>query len=338
MVTDILKSKINSKQYVWLVTGCAGFIGSHIAEKLISLNQKVVGLDNLSTGFRKNIDRLLSLNQNKQFSFIEGDIRSFETCQKVVKDTDIILHQAALGSVPRSIENPVLTNEVNVGGFLNIITAAKEAKVKKFVFASSSSVYGDNKDDIKVEERIGAPLSPYAISKKVNELYAANFSSIYGISTIGLRYFNVFGPYQDPNGAYAAVIPRWINKLLSGEQCTIYGDGKTSRDFCFVDNVVKANILAGLADNISSGVFNIACGKSTSLSQLYSMIRDAIADKLCPQIKTLAPQMVDFRVGDIRHSLASYDKAKHLLEYNPDVFIEEGIKKTVSQYLFKDSL
>lgn len=323
-----LLDHLKTNQYKWLVTGVAGFIGSNILQKLLELNQKVVGLDNFSTGHQKNIDEVLQFVGNKgnnSFRFFQGDIRSEEICQESVKDADFVIHQAALGSVPRSIQTPLETNSVNVTGFLNILHAAAQAKVKRFVYASSSSVYGDSPSLPKVESIIGNQLSPYAVSKYANELYANVFAKCYGLETIGLRYFNVFGPRQDPKSRYAAVIPLWIDSLLSEKDIFINGDGKTTRDFCYIENAVQANILSAFSSNPDSynRVYNIAFGEQTSLLDLFHIISDALG------IKNVAPKFRDFRAGDIRASLANIQDARNLILYNPEFSVKDGFNKYV---------
>lgn len=312
-----------------LVTGGAGFIGSNLIEVLIKQHNKIVCLDNLATGHIKNIEQHLD---NPNFKFIEGDIRDLETCLTACDEVDIVLHQAALGSVPRSINNPMLTNDVNISGFLNMLWAVKEKNVKRFVYAASSSTYGDHPGLPKKEETIGNPLSPYAVTKYVNELYAQVFTSTYGIEAIGLRYFNVFGPKQDPNGAYAAVIPKFINLLLKGESPTINGDGKHSRDFTFIDNVVQINQLAALTNNPQAinKVFNVACGENTTLNQLVEAIIDRLKNKGVETVINInyGPE----RKGDVKHSLASIEKANSLLGYEPSVKFKEGIELTLNHF------
>lgn len=331
-----IQEKMISKSMIWLVTGAAGFIGSNLVLRLLQLNQRVIGLDNFSTGHKRNIDEVLGqLTKDKanKFTLINGDIRDLNTCRECCHGVDIILHQAALGSVPRSIENPIATNDTNINGFLNILVAARDAKVKKLVYASSSSVYGDYPDLPKIEEKIGSPLSPYAISKHVNELYAKIFTKTYGLPTIGLRYFNVFGPRQDPNGAYAAVIPKWFSAILKQEPVFIYGDGTTSRDFCYIDNVIQANILAALVgdENCLGRVFNIACSKSTSLNELFQIIKDIVC-QYKPGFNNIVPRFLDFRQGDIKDSLADINLARHLLGYNPLYSVAEGLKEAAQWY------
>jgi UDP-N-acetylglucosamine 4-epimerase len=320
-----------------LVTGVAGFIGSNLAETLLKLNQKVVSLDNFSTGHRYNLEHIehsVSLEQWKNFTFVEGDISNYNTCKSIAKDVDIILHQAALGSVPRSIDDPVNSNNSNVTGFLNMLTAAKDNGVKRFVYASSSSVYGDSQELPKVESRTGNLLSPYAVTKYVNELYAAVFQKCYGMEVIGLRYFNVFGKRQDPNGAYAAVIPKWIGQILAGEDVYINGDGETSRDFTYIDNVVQANILAGTTENVQTfgEAFNTAAAGRETLNNLYKAIVEGIEKEL-PEIKIKSPIYRDFRAGDIRHSNANIDKIRELMGYEPTHTLQEGLQESLTWYI-----
>ena len=332
---------LRSEQKTWLVTGAAGFIGSNLAEFLLKNNQKVVGLDNLSTGYQKNIDEVLtSINteQGKKFSFIKGDIADLATCEKACEGVDIVLHQAALGSVPRSIADPITSNNSNVTGFLNMLTAAKDAGIKRFVYASSSSVYGDSKELPKVEERTGKLLSPYAVMKMSNELYAGVFTKTYGIETIGLRYFNVFGKRQDPNGAYAAVIPKWVSSLIKGEDVYINGDGETSRDFTYIENVIQMNVLAGLTTNEQAfgEAFNVAVGGRNTLNELYSIIVDNLNQSPFPISDSpfpTSPMYRDFRVGDIRHSNADISKAKTLVGYAPTHSIYQGMEEAITWYV-----
>jgi UDP-N-acetylglucosamine 4-epimerase len=337
-IPSLVKEKISKTEYRWLITGVSGFIGSNLLEALLSLNQKVIGLDNFSTGKKENLEDVKSSLEPslwKNFTFIEGDIRDSAVCKKACEQADVALHQAALGSVPRSIKNPLETNDVNVGGFLRILVAAQEAKLRKFVYASSSSVYGDNADLPKVEEKMGKPLSPYAASKLMNEIYAGVFSALHNMTCIGLRYFNVFGPRQAPDGPYAAVIPRWISALSMGEQCIIYGDGETSRDFCYIENVVSANLLAALSDGSKTQnncVLNVANHDTTSLKSLYNIIREEVAIKN-PKHSSIEPEFKEFRPGDIRHSLADITKAEKLIGYTPFVSVKPGIKKTVEWFL-----
>ena len=327
---ELLKEQLQSKPQTWLITGVAGFIGSNLLEALLKLNQKVVGLDNFFTGHRRNIDEVHSLVSSAQwqnFRFIEADICNIADCQTACFGVDYVLHQAALGSVPRSIKDPISTNATNVTGFLNILLAARNAKVKRFVYAASSSTYGDHPSLPKVENHIGKPLSPYAVTKYVNELYADVFAKNYGLQSIGLRYFNVFGPRQDPEGAYAAVIPTWMGSLLKGEPVYINGDGETSRDFCFISNVVQANLLAATTPNQEAvnQIYNIAVGDRTSLKELYEHLKQ-ILKNVSPHLKEVQPVFRDFRAGDVRHSLASIDKAREKLDYEPTISVRQGLE------------
>jgi UDP-N-acetylglucosamine 4-epimerase len=316
-----------------LITGGAGFIGSNLCAYFLA-NNKVVCLDNFATGHRHNIEKFLS---NPNFTLIEGDIRDFATCEKAVAGIDYVLHEAALGSVPRSINDPITTNDVNVGGFLNMLTAARNAKVKRFVYAASSSTYGDSESLPKVEEIIGKPLSPYAVTKYVNELYADVFSKTYGIETIGLRYFNVFGRNQDPNGAYAAVIPKFVAQLLNHESPVINGDGNFSRDFTYIDNVIQMNELALLTDNPKAinTVYNTAFGERTTLNELINGLKENLAT-FDPEIANVSIIYGENRIGDIPHSLASIAKAKNLLGYNPKFSMQQGLKEAVKWYWEKN--
>ncbi|MDP2715662.1 SDR family oxidoreductase [Rheinheimera sp.] len=318
----------------WLVTGCAGFIGSNLLETLLKAGQHVVGLDNFATGHQRNLDEVKNLVTEAQwanFQFINGDIRNLSSCQQACAGVDYVLHQAALGSVPRSINDPITTNETNISGFLNMLVAARDAGVKRFVYAASSSTYGDHPALPKVEDVIGKPLSPYAITKYVNELYADVFSRSYGFHSIGLRYFNVFGPRQDPNGAYAAVIPKWTAAMIAGQDVVINGDGETSRDFCFVANAVQANIKAALADITQSEVFNVAVGDRTSLNTLFNAIAAALAENGLQYSKT--PVYAAFRAGDVRHSQADISKANTMLGYQPQYRILDGLKLAMPWYM-----
>lgn len=322
----------------WLVTGVAGFIGSNLLETLLKLDQKVVGLDNFATGHQYNLDevqRLVKPEQWANFSFIEGDIRHFEDCQKACADVDYVLHEAALGSVPRFIADPITTNATNISGFLNMLTAARDAKVSSFTYAASSSTYGDHPALPKVEEHIGNPLSPYAVTKYVNELYADVFARTYEFKTIGLRYFNVFGKRQDPNGAYAAVIPKWTAAMIVGDDVFINGDGETSRDFCFIENTVQANILAATTQNdeAKNQVYNVAVGDRTTLNDLFNAIKAALNENGVTYTKE--PVYRDFRAGDVRHSQASIQKIKNLLGYNPKFVISEGVNLAIGWYVEK---
>ena len=316
MTYEQVKDQLLQSPKVWLITGVAGFIGSNLLETLLRLNQQVIGLDNFATGYQKNLDEVQSLvtpEQWQNFRFIEGDIRDFDTCTKACTEVDYVLHQAALGSVPRSINDPITTNSVNISGFLNMLTAARDANVKSFTYAASSSTYGDHPALPKVEENIGKPLSPYAVTKYVNELYADVFARTYGFRAIGLRYFNVFGPRQDPNGAYAAVIQKWTAAMIAGEEVFINGDGETSRDFCFIDNTVQANILAATTqdDDAKNQVYNVAVGDRTTLNDLFDAIKSALNDNGVRYDKS--PVYLDFRAGDVRHSQADVSKIIHKL-------------------------
>ncbi|TAM89450.1 MAG: SDR family oxidoreductase [Candidimonas sp.] len=318
----------------WLVTGCAGFIGSNLLEALLRLGQKVVGLDNFATGHRYNLDevqKLVSARQWANFTFHEADIRSLDACRQAVQGVDYVLHQAALGSVPRSINDPVTTNDVNISGFLNMLVAARDAKVASFVYAASSSTYGDHPALPKVEDQIGKPLSPYAVTKYVNELYADVFARVYGFGSIGLRYFNVFGKRQDPEGAYAAVIPKWVAAMIRGEDVVVNGDGETSRDFCYVENAVQANILAALAqpDGVNQ-VYNVAFNARTTLNQLFDYLTHALANNGVVYDKR--PKYADFRPGDVRHSQADISKARRLLGYEPMHSIVQGLEVAMPWY------
>ena len=331
------KEELQKNPKTWLVTGCAGFIGSNLTEFLLKHNQKVVGLDNFSTGYQHNLDDIqknVSESEWANFSFTEGDISDYPTCDRITKDADIILHQAALGSVPRSIDDPVTSNLSNVTGFLNMLTAAKNNGVQRFVYASSSSVYGDSKELPKVEGRTGNLLSPYAVTKYTNELYAGVFHKVYGFESIGLRYFNVFGKRQDPNGAYAAVIPKWLGALINGEAVYINGDGETSRDFTYIANVIQSNILAGTTTNEAAfgEVFNAGIGGRLTLNELYN----AISTKLQEHLDGFVPQKPiyrDFRAGDIRHSNANIDKLKKITGYEPTHDINQGLEESVKWYI-----
>ena len=337
MITQFEKTKVEllDKPCLWLITGVAGFIGSNLLEFLLKLNQRVVGLDNFATGFQENLDevsRKVTEQQWSRFTFFEGDIRALDTCQKVCEGVDYVLQQAALGSVPRSINNPIATNATNIGGFLNMLVAARDAKVKSFTYAASSSTYGDHPALPKVEHTIGKPLSPYAVTKLVNELYADVFATTYGFQTIGLRYFNVFGPRQTPNGAYAAVIPKWIAAMVKQEPIFINGDGETSRDFCFIENAIQANILAATAPaEAKNHIYNVALNDRTSLNQLVHALREALLEQGVDYQK--APSYQAERMGDMRHSQADISKAKTYLGYEPEYRIREGLKKAMPWYL-----
>lgn len=313
-----------------LITGGAGFIGSNLCEFFLNTGYRVTCLDNLSTGFKSNMDGFIN---HPDFNFIEGDIRDFDTCSNAVKGVDFVLHEAALGSVPRSIKDPITTNAVNVGGFLNMLVAARDAGVKRFVYAASSSTYGDSKELPKVEERIGRPLSPYAITKYVDELYADVFAKTYGIECIGLRYFNVFGRRQSPNGAYAAVIPLFVKNLINHSKPVINGDGEYSRDFTYVANVIQANLLSITTSNPEAvnQVYNVAFGERTTLNQLFGYLKDGLSE-FDPAVKEITPEYGPVRAGDIPHSLASIAKAKKLLGYDPEYSVKSGLKEAVSWY------
>jgi UDP-N-acetylglucosamine 4-epimerase len=334
---ETLKIQLQSNQYTWLITGVAGFIGSNLLEALLQLNQKVVGLDNFSTGHQRNLDEVQSLvtpAQWQNFSFMQADICNLVSCQAACTGIDYVLHQAALGSVPRSVEDPITTNANNVTGFLNMLVAARNSKVKRVVYAASSSTYGDHPDLPKVEDNIGKPLSPYAITKYVNELYADVFGKTYGLQSIGLRYFNVFGPRQDPEGAYAAVIPKWIASMIKGEPVYINGDGETSRDFCYIANVVQANLLAASSPNTEAvnHVYNVAVGGRTTLNELYAHLKQNLIIS-CPHLKDAQPVYREFRAGDVRHSLASIDKARKRLGYEPSLEMRQGLGLAMPWYL-----
>jgi UDP-N-acetylglucosamine 4-epimerase len=328
--------KLSLEQHTWLITGAAGFIGSNLLEALLKLDQRVVGLDNFSTGYQHNLDdvkSLVSTAQWERFRFIEGDIRNLQDCIKACDGVDYVLHEAALGSVPRSIVDPIATNEVNVSGFLNMLVASRDKKVKRMIYAASSSTYGDHPDLPKIEERIGKPLSPYAVTKLVNELYAEVFAKTYGVGLIGLRYFNVFGPRQNPNGAYAAVIPTWITKILANKEIHINGDGETSRDFCFINNAIQANLLAAMNQNprAVNQVFNVAVGESNTLKKLFELLCEAFRENSFEYSKE--PVFQDFRTGDVRHSLADIAKGKDLLGYEPTFTLAQGIYQLVPWWL-----
>tara|TARA_R110002020_G_scaffold29239_1_gene92353 strand:+ start:20111 stop:21142 length:1032 start_codon:yes stop_codon:yes gene_type:complete len=320
----------------WLITGVAGFIGSNLLEKLLKLDQKVVGLDNFITGHQHNLDEVqgeVTPEQWSRFNFIQGDIRQLADCQKACAGVDYVLHQAALGSVPRSLNDPITTNETNVSGFLNMLVAARDAKVASFTYAASSSTYGDHPALPKVEDVIGKPLSPYAVTKYVNELYADVFAKSYGFNTIGLRYFNVFGKRQDPAGAYAAVIPKWTAAMINGEDVYINGDGETSRDFCYIDNTVQANLLAATASELEARnqVYNVAVGGRTTLNQLYTAIQQSLGKNDAAVEKPALYR--DFRAGDVRHSQADIGKAQRLLGYAPGQDIFAGIELAMPWYI-----
>jgi UDP-N-acetylglucosamine 4-epimerase len=332
-----IAQRLAGKDLRWLVTGSAGFIGSHLLETLLRLNQRVVSLDNFSTGTRDNlrqVEEAVGAEAWKRHRFIEGSIADLDTCQAACRNVDIVLHQAALGSVPRSIADPLATHMANVNGFVNMLLAARDAKATRFVYASSSSTYGDHEALPKVEDTIGEALSPYAVSKYTNELYAGVFARCYGTESVGMRYFNVFGARQDPEGAYAAVIPRWVRALLLGEPVEINGDGDTTRDFCYVANVVQANLLAALTTRPQAlnRVYNIAVGESTSLNQLFSILRDLLAEQRS-ELRGVQPAHRPFREGDVRHSLADIRQARELLDYRPTHTLASGLREALPWYV-----
>ena len=336
-----LQEFLKDNQKTWLITGVAGFIGSNLLEKLLVLNQKVIGLDSFETGYQHNIDEAIidanniaGKNLNDNFKFIEGNISSLNDCKKACDGADYVLHQAAIGSVPRSIEDPINTNSANIDGFLNMLLAGRDANVKRFVYAASSSSYGDNTDLPKIEHMTGNPLSPYAVTKLVNELYADVFAKNYNFKTIGLRYFNIFGKRQDPNGAYAAVIPKWVDSILNKNDVYINGDGKTSRDFCYIDNAVQINLLAATTQNEEAlnEVYNVALNDRTSLNELYQMIEERLVQSI-QGLEKKKPIYREFRSGDVRHSQASIQKAQELLDYQPKYRISEGMDKVIDWYV-----
>jgi len=343
-----LEDNLKETQSVWLITGVAGFIGSNLLEKLLVLNQKVIGLDNFDTGFQKNIDQAVKdaarlsgqsiSSLNNHFTFIHGDIRLLDDCKLACIGVDYVLHQAAIGSVPKSIEDPIFTNKANIDGFLNMLVASRDAKVKKFVYAASSSTYGDHPDLPKVESQIGNPLSPYAVTKLVNELYADVFSRVYNFQSIGLRYFNIFGKRQDPNGAYAAVIPKWISNILNQESIFINGDGETSRDFCYVENAIQINLLAATTENPDAinQIYNVALNDRISLNDLYSLLRKNLSSCV-DSLKFKEVVYRDFRDGDVRHSMADISKAIALLGYNPKYSAQKGLEKSIDWYITQNS-
>lgn len=334
---EALCSTLQGASRTWLITGVAGFIGSNLLEQLLRLDQHVVGLDNFATGHRRNLDQVreaVSHEQWQRFNSIDGDIRNIDTCRQACSGVEYVLHQAALGSVPRSIDDPILTNSSNISGFLNMLVAARDANVKGFVYAASSSTYGDHPALPKVEDVIGRPLSPYAVTKYVNELYGDVFDRCYGFKTIGLRYFNIFGRRQDPGGAYAAVIPKWIAAMIKGAPLYVNGDGETSRDFCYVDNAVQANLLAATTDDdkAKNQIYNIAVGDRTTLNELMTSILAELRPRFL-HLKGFKPIYQDFRAGDVRHSLADISKAKNLLGYQPTHAIGEGLKVAMDWYV-----
>ncbi len=349
---EALKQRLRAAPKTWLITGVAGFIGSNLLETLLTLNQRVVGLDNFATGHRHNLvaavaDASQTTGRSCSelellFQFIEGDIRNLESCRQAMTwrqgeasfPVDYVLHQAALGSVPRSIEDPITTNQANIDGFLNMLVAARDAKVSRFVYAASSSTYGDHPDLPKIEDKIGKPLSPYAVTKLVNELYADVFARTYGFKAIGLRYFNIFGKRQDPNGAYAAVIPKWIAAMIANQPVYINGDGETSRDFCYIANTIQANLLAATTEkpDATNQVFNVAVGDRTTLNELCGFLLKHLGERY-PHLKDYRPTYRDFRAGDVRHSLADIGKAATLLGYSPSHRIDAGLKESMAWYI-----
>lgn len=334
---DALKGRLQAAPQTWLVTGVAGFIGSNLAEALLQLGQRVVGLDNFATGHRHNLDQVqasVGAERWGNFRFIEGDIRDADACRHACTGVEYVLHQAALGSVPRSLEDPLTTHAANNTGFINMLVAARDAKVKRFVYAASSSTYGDHPALPKVEDVIGKPLSPYAVTKLVNELYADVFGRCYGTESIGLRYFNIFGRRQDPNGAYAAVVPKWVASMIANEPVYINGDGETSRDFCYIDNVIQANLLAATSTHpeAANQVYNVAVGDRTTLNHLYEAIRASLAPRF-PHLAAAKPVYRDFRAGDVRHSLADVAKARTRLGYEPTHRIGEGLAEAMDWYV-----
>jgi UDP-N-acetylglucosamine 4-epimerase len=331
-----VQEHLRSRPYQWLVTGAAGFIGSNLVETLLGLGQRVTGLDNFATGHRHNLEQVRQAVGAKweNFRFIEGDIRDVAACRDACNGIDFVLHEAALGSVTRSIEDPLTTHATNITGFLNMLVAARDAGVKRFVYAASSSTYGDHPGLPKIEERIGKPLSPYAVTKYVNELYADVFARTYGIESIGLRYFNVFGPRQDPAGAYAAVIPQWVSAMIGNRPVFINGDGETSRDFCFIDNVVQANLLAAMAatPEAVNRVYNVAAGERTSLNELFERMRELLQGRYA-HLHDRTPLYRDFRAGDVRHSQADIGRARELLGYAPTHRIGAGLEQAMAWYV-----
>jgi UDP-N-acetylglucosamine 4-epimerase len=337
-----VKTTLKENPKTWLITGVAGFIGSNLLEELLKLGQRVLGMDNFSTGKQENLhDVKQEVGHEKWgcFNFMEADIRHLPDCLSACEGVDCVLHQAALGSVPRSINDPITTNQSNIDGFLNMLVAARDTRVTRFIYAASSSTYGDHPDLPKKEDHIGHPLSPYAVTKYVNELYADVFARNYSIESIGLRYFNVFGKRQDPNGAYAAVIPKWIGLFLKSEQPTINGDGETSRDFCYIDNAIQANLLAATCKNSDAlnKVYNIAYGEQTTLNQLFRLIKENLIP-YNPDLASIKPNYGSFRKGDVRHSLADISRAQNLLEYDPEYDLAQGIKESISWYVNHDDI
>lgn len=338
---DQVRERLRANPRRFVVTGAAGFIGSHITEALLRLGQSVVGLDNFATGTRENLadaTSALSEAERARFRFIEGDVRSYDTCAAATKGADVVLHQAALASVPRSMADPLSTHSVNVDGFVNVLLAAHGAGVTRVVYASSSSIYGDDASQPKTESRVGRPLSPYAATKVIDEVYAGTFRRSHGIQSVGLRYFNVFGPRQDPAGPYAAVVPRWVENLLKDEPCIVFGDGSASRDFCFVDNVVQANLLAACTPEkaMAHDVFNVACGARMTLRELFEAIRIGVAERQ-PGARRASLQFASLRAGDIPHSFASIDRARETLGYEPSHDVARGLADTIAWYVLKST-
>ncbi|OGQ25595.1 MAG: Vi polysaccharide biosynthesis protein VipB/TviC [Deltaproteobacteria bacterium RBG_16_71_12] len=332
---DDVKREVRRAPRTWLVTGGAGFIGSHLVEELLGLGQEVRVLDNFATGSRANLDDVRGRvgDASSRLTVLEGDVADGDTCVQACRGVAVVLHQAALGSVPRSLADPLATHRANVDGFVQVLLAARAAGVSRVVYASSSSVYGDHPDLPKVEERIGRPLSPYAASKLVDEVYARVYQSCFGVESVGLRYFNVFGPRQDPNGPYAAVIPKWVDALLRGEPCLINGDGESSRDFCAVDNAVQANLLAALAPAAATGdVYNVAFGARTTLRELFELLREVLAQQR-PELAAAQPELGPFRAGDVRHSLADISKAQGALGYQPTLDVRAGLALALPWYV-----
>lgn len=329
-----LRTTLQSQPRRWVITGAAGFIGSALARALVDLGQDVVGLDNFATGHAENLEDVtagLSRDAAARFSFVEGDVCEPEACARAVRGADYVLHQAALGSVPRSIEDPIATHRANVDGFVTLALAARDAGVSRVVYASSSAVYGDDPELPKREPRWGRALSPYAVTKQIDELYADTLGLTYAIELVGLRYFNVFGPRQDPNGPYAAVIPRWIGELTAGERCQIFGDGSQSRDFCYVDNAVQANLLAATREGAAGAIYNVGCGGRTTLTELFEAIRDLVGEH-SPRARAIEPDYRDPRAGDVPHSQAAIDKAAAELGYEPTHQVREGLRETVAWF------
>ena len=332
-----VQASLRQRPRRWLVTGVAGFIGSNLLEALLTLDQQVIGLDNFATGYARNMDevrQIVGAERSRNFTFIEGDIRNLDDCRRACAGVDIVLHQAALGSVPRSIEDPLATHAANVTGFVNMLVAARDAKVGRFVYAASSSTYGDHPGLPKVEEVIGRPLSPYAVTKYANELYADVFARCYGVNSIGLRYFNIFGARQDPNGAYAAVIPRWIAQFIGRAPVYINGDGDTSRDFCYIENAIQANLLAATTDEPEAlnQPYNVAVSERTTLNELFEMERALLVEHF-PWVGDARPHYREFRDGDVRHSQADISKARRLLGYAPTHRIQDGLKVAMGWYI-----